>query len=50
MEQVTPLSSLVEDPSLGRAHSSDITLFCPVGLAGTEVYLLADIANELGSN
>ncbi len=33
------LAAVLEDPDLGRQRADDITLFCSVGLAGTEVVL-----------
>lgn len=38
-ERMVELADALEDPELGRTHDDDITLFCSVGLAGTEVVL-----------
>ncbi|ELY44074.1 ornithine cyclodeaminase [Natronorubrum tibetense GA33] len=33
------LAEVLEEPTLGRTAADDVTLFCSVGLAGTEVVL-----------
>lgn len=38
---LTPLSAVVAGPAPGRASPDDITVYCSVGLAGTEVLLAA---------
>ncbi|WP_408956809.1 ornithine cyclodeaminase family protein [Natrinema sp. 74] len=38
-ERLVELAEVLEDPTLGRGREDDITLFCSVGLAGTEVVL-----------
>lgn len=38
-ERMIELADVLEDPELGRTREDDITLFCSVGLAGTEVVL-----------
>ncbi|WP_226483105.1 ornithine cyclodeaminase family protein [Natrinema amylolyticum] len=38
-ERMIELADMLEDPGLGRQREDDVTLFCSVGLAGTEVVL-----------
>ncbi|WP_222916028.1 ornithine cyclodeaminase family protein [Natrinema sp. SYSU A 869] len=38
-ERLVELADALEDPGLGRQREDDVTLFCSVGLAGTEVIL-----------
>ena len=38
-ERMVELADALEDPELGRTGADEITLFCSVGLAGTEVVL-----------
>jgi len=38
-ERMVELADVLENPDLGRQRADDITLFCSVGLAGTEVVL-----------
>ncbi|WP_049890866.1 ornithine cyclodeaminase family protein [Natrinema versiforme] len=38
-ERMVELAAVLENPDCGRQHVDDITLFCSVGLAGTEVVL-----------
>ncbi len=38
-ERMVELADVLENPDLGRQHADDVTLFCSVGLAGTEVVL-----------
>ncbi|MDS0476399.1 ornithine cyclodeaminase family protein [Natrinema sp. 1APR25-10V2] len=38
-ERMIELAGVLENPDLGRQHADDVTLFCSVGLAGTEVVL-----------
>ena len=38
-ERMVELADALEDPELGRTDDTDITLFCSVGLAGTEPVL-----------
>lgn len=38
-ERMVELADVLEKPELGRTSDDDITLFCSVGLAGTEVVL-----------
>jgi ornithine cyclodeaminase/alanine dehydrogenase-like protein (mu-crystallin family) len=46
-ERMTDLSDIVAGMQAGRLSSNDVTLFCSVGLAGTEV-VVADEALRLG--
>ena len=46
-ERMTDLSKIVAGKQKGRLSSNDVTLFCSVGLAGTEV-VVADEALRLG--
>ncbi len=39
LERVRPLSPIVTGREPGRTRAEDITLFCSVGLAGTELLL-----------
>ncbi|ELZ21538.1 ornithine cyclodeaminase [Haloterrigena salina JCM 13891] len=47
-DRMVELADALEDPELGRSDAEEITLFCSVGLAGTEVVLgrrfLEDVA------
>ncbi len=43
MDRLVSLGSVIEGRSAGRAQPGEVTLFCSVGLAGTEVYLLAEL-------
>ncbi|MBZ6495008.1 ornithine cyclodeaminase family protein [Natrinema longum] len=38
-ERLVELADILEEPHLGRSNDDDLTLFCSVGLAGTEVVL-----------
>ncbi|WP_440772510.1 ornithine cyclodeaminase family protein [Natronorubrum sp. DTA28] len=38
-DRMIELADALEDPTLGRTDPDDVTLFCSVGLAGTEVVL-----------
>ncbi|WP_254762603.1 ornithine cyclodeaminase family protein [Natrinema marinum] len=38
-ERMVELAAVLEDSDHGRQHTDDVTLFCSVGLAGTEVVL-----------
>ncbi|QSX00489.1 ornithine cyclodeaminase family protein [Haloterrigena alkaliphila] len=38
-ERMVELADVLDDPQLGRTDETDVTLFCSVGLAGTEVVL-----------
>ncbi|WP_255169548.1 ornithine cyclodeaminase family protein [Natrononativus amylolyticus] len=38
-DRMVELADVLEDPSRGRTAADDLTLFCSVGLAGTEVVL-----------
>ncbi|PCR91934.1 ornithine cyclodeaminase family protein [Natrinema ejinorense] len=38
-ERLVELADVLEEPHLGRSNDDDLTLFCSVGLAGTEVVL-----------
>ncbi len=38
-DRMVELADVLEDPDLGRERAADLTLFCSVGLAGTEVVL-----------
>jgi ornithine cyclodeaminase/alanine dehydrogenase-like protein (mu-crystallin family) len=48
-ERMLDLSKVVAGKQQGRLSSDDVTLFCSVGLAGTEV-VVADEALKLGKN
>jgi ornithine cyclodeaminase/alanine dehydrogenase-like protein (mu-crystallin family) len=41
MDRLVSLGSVIEGSSQGRVSPGQVTLFCSVGLAGTEVHLLA---------
>ena len=43
MGRLVSLGSVIEGGSAGRAQPGEVTPFCSVGLAGTEVYLLAEL-------
>ncbi|WP_226039668.1 ornithine cyclodeaminase family protein [Natrinema sp. DC36] len=45
-ERMVELADVLEDPDLGRQRATDITLFCSVGLAGTEVVLGAEFLEQ----
>lgn len=45
MDRITSLGSVLDGRCDGRTRSDQVTLFCSVGLAGTEVYLLAMLAH-----
>lgn len=44
--RMVELSEIVAGKEKGRLSSGDVTLFCSVGLAGTEV-VIADVALEM---
>jgi ornithine cyclodeaminase/alanine dehydrogenase-like protein (mu-crystallin family) len=44
MQRLVSLGSVLQGTSPGRSHPQQVTLFCSVGLAGTEVHLLAALA------
>jgi alanine dehydrogenase len=46
MQRLASLGSVLEGTSPGRSHPQQVTLFCSVGLAGTEVHLLAAVASS----
>jgi ornithine cyclodeaminase/alanine dehydrogenase-like protein (mu-crystallin family) len=43
MDRLVSLGSVLEGSMPGRIDSGQVTLFCSVGLAGTEVHLLAEL-------
>ena len=47
-ERMIELSAVVAGETVGRSDPAEITLFCSVGLAGTEVVLGAALLDELG--
>jgi ornithine cyclodeaminase/alanine dehydrogenase-like protein (mu-crystallin family) len=46
MRRMVSLGSVIEGASAGRTGHDQVTLYCSVGLAGTEVHLLAALANS----
>jgi ornithine cyclodeaminase/alanine dehydrogenase-like protein (mu-crystallin family) len=48
MDRLASLASVLAGGAPGRSGASDITLFCSVGLAGTEVHLLAALTRAAG--
>ncbi|HEY5988927.1 MAG TPA: hypothetical protein VIV12_21480 [Streptosporangiaceae bacterium] len=46
MSRLVSLGSVIEGASAGRTGPDQVTLYCSVGLAGTEVHLLAALANS----
>ncbi|HEY7429608.1 MAG TPA: hypothetical protein VH641_02625 [Streptosporangiaceae bacterium] len=43
-DRLTSLAAVIDGSAPGRTSPDDVTLFCSVGLAGTEVHLLAALA------
>jgi len=46
MGRLVSLGSVLEGTAPGRTDPGQVTLFCSVGLAGTEVHLLAELAGQ----
>lgn len=46
MDRLTSLAAIIDGTSPGRTTPAGITLFCSVGLAGTEVHLLAAVTDQ----
>jgi alanine dehydrogenase len=46
MDRMVSLGAVIEHASPGRTAAAEVTLFCSVGLAGTEVYLLAEMIHS----
>jgi ornithine cyclodeaminase/alanine dehydrogenase-like protein (mu-crystallin family) len=46
MGRLTGLGSVIAGTAPGRTDAGQVTLFCSVGLAGTEVHLLAELAGR----
>lgn len=46
MRRLASLGSVIEGTTPGRSHPQQVTLFCSVGLAGTEAHLLAALAGR----
>ncbi|MGC2192393.1 MAG: ornithine cyclodeaminase family protein [Candidatus Dormiibacterota bacterium] len=46
MDRLVSLGAVIDHQSSGRTRQEDVTLFCSVGLAGSEVYLLAELARQ----
>lgn len=46
MARLVSLGRLIESPSAGRLSDEQITLYCSVGLAGSELQVLADLVGE----
>ena len=46
MDRMVSLGAVIEASSPGRTTPGQVTLFCSVGLAGTEAYLLAEIIHQ----
>ncbi|MCA8962744.1 MAG: ornithine cyclodeaminase family protein [Planctomycetes bacterium] len=53
IERLVSLSRIASDPTVGRTHDHQVTLFCSVGLAGTEVFVadrLLGVASRAGDS
>jgi ornithine cyclodeaminase/alanine dehydrogenase-like protein (mu-crystallin family) len=46
MDRLVSLGSVIEGAAPGRTGPGQVTLFCSVGLAGTEVHLLASLTGQ----
>ena len=50
MRRLTSLGSVLDGACPGRGQSQQVTLFCSVGLAGTEVHLLLAVADATAAD
>lgn len=49
MDRMVGLGAVINGEAPGRTRSDQITLFCSVGLAGTEPYLLSELIQDPGA-
>jgi ornithine cyclodeaminase len=49
LDRVRPLSPIVAGRAPGRTRADDVTLFCSVGLAGTELFLARAVLDRVGA-